>query len=35
MLVAATVHDMFNFLSVLTILPIELIFHPLESRPTP
>lgn len=27
----ATVHDMFNMLSVLVILPIELIFHPLES----
>ena len=26
----ATVHDMFNFLSVLVILPIELLFHPLE-----
>lgn len=26
----ATVHDMFNFLSVIVILPIELIFHPLE-----
>ena len=27
----ATVHDMFNMLSVVTILPIELIFHPLEA----
>mmetsp|Transcript_16578 Transcript_16578/g.33047 ORF Transcript_16578/g.33047 Transcript_16578/m.33047 type:complete len:556 (-) Transcript_16578:197-1864(-) len=27
----ATVHDMFNMLSVLTLLPIELIFHPLEA----
>ncbi|GMI27838.1 hypothetical protein TeGR_g12505 [Tetraparma gracilis] len=26
----ATVHDMFNFLTVFTLLPIELIFHPLE-----
>ena len=26
----ATVHDMFNFLSVAVILPIEVIFHPLE-----
>lgn len=25
----ATVHDMFNFLSVAVLLPIELIFHPL------
>lgn len=27
----ATVHDMFNYLSVLLLLPIELIFHPLEN----
>ncbi|GMH95284.1 hypothetical protein TrVE_jg815 [Triparma verrucosa] len=26
----ATVHDMFNMLSVAVILPIEIIFHPLE-----
>ena len=26
----ATVHDMFNFLAVATLLPVELIFHPLE-----
>jgi sodium-dependent phosphate cotransporter len=26
----ATVHDMFNFLTVAVMLPIELIFHPLE-----
>jgi len=26
----ATVHDMFNFLSVITLLPIEVAFHPLE-----
>jgi sodium-dependent phosphate cotransporter len=26
----ATVHDMFNFLSVAVLLPIEIIFHPLE-----
>merc|ERR1719198_758190 len=26
----ATVHDFFNFLSVLVLLPIEIIFHPLE-----
>lgn len=27
---AATVHDMFNVLSVIVFLPIEAIFHPLE-----
>ncbi|MHC4945117.1 MAG: Na/Pi symporter [Planctomycetota bacterium] len=29
-LAAGTVHDFFNILSTLVILPIELIFHPLE-----
>lgn len=28
---AATVHDCFNILAVLVILPIELLFHPLEN----
>jgi solute carrier family 34 (sodium-dependent phosphate cotransporter) len=28
---AATVHDSFNFLAVLVLLPIELLFHPLEN----
>lgn len=27
---AATVHDMFNILSVIVLLPIEVIFHPLR-----
>lgn len=28
---AATVHDCFNILAVLVVLPIELLFHPLEN----
>lgn len=28
---AATVHDSFNLLAVLVLLPIELLFHPLEN----